>query len=166
MAGIPSGQRVIPGLLDRLLDDEPETTVEPPWREGQVIRELKRSLRRDLEDLLNARRPLESLPEGLDKLPGSLLNYGLPDLQSIEVRETHDVQRLCRLIEECVSRFEPRLQNVTVAPVLDSNQEKPLDRRLRFSIEAMLVAEPLREHVQIRSAVDAGSGAIVVEAAG
>lgn len=163
MAGNMAGRRVVPGLLDRLLDDEPETTVEPPWRDGQVIRELKRSLRRDLEDLLNARRPLENLPDGLESLPGSLVNYGLPDLQSIEVRETHDVQRLCRLIEECIGRFEPRLQNVAVAPVLQSHQDRPMDRRLRFEIEAMLVAEPLREQVQIRSAVDAGSGAIVVE---
>lgn len=166
MASLPSDRRVVPGLLDRLLDDEPETSVEPAWRDGQVIRELKRNLRRDLEDLLNARRPLDDLPPGFPELPGSLANYGLPDLQSVEVRETHDLQRLCRLIEDCIRRFEPRLQNVAVTPLVEPGQERPLDRRLRFSIEAVLVAEPLREAIQLTSAVDAGSGAILVEAAG
>lgn len=158
-----SDRRVVPGLLDRLLDDEPETGIEAPWREGQVVRELKRSLRRDLEDLLNARRPLDTLPDGLAELPASLANYGLPDLQSLEVRETHDIQRICRLIEECLRRFEPRLRNVTVTALVDAGRERPIDRRLRFSIDAVLVAEPLREPVQIRSAIDTGSGAILVE---
>lgn len=166
MAGPSSERRVVPGLLDRLLDDEPETTSEPPWREGQVVRELKRSLRRDLEDLLNTRRPLADLPEGLVELPASLVNYGLPDLQSLEIRETHDIQRLCRLIEDCIRRFEPRLRNVTVTAQVEPGRERPLDRRLRFAIEAMLVADPLREAIQIRSAVDAATNAILVESAG
>jgi type VI secretion system protein ImpF len=166
MAGLPSDRRVVPGLLDRLIDDEPETTVEPPWREGQIVRELKKSLRRDLEDLLNSRRPLDDLPAGFEELPGSLANYGLPDLQSLEVRETHDLQRLCRLIEDCIRRFEPRLRNVTVAPLVEPGQERPLDRRLRFEIDALLVVDPLREPVQLTSAVDAGSGAILVEGKG
>lgn len=166
MAGPSSERRVVPGLLDRLLDDEPETTTEAPWREGQVVRELKRSLRRDLEDLLNARRPLADLPEGLAELPASLVNYGLPDLQSLEIRETHDIQRLCRLIEDCIRRFEPRLRNVTVRALVEPGQERPIDRRLRFAIEALLVADPLREAIQIRSAVDAGTNAILVESAG
>jgi type VI secretion system protein ImpF len=166
MAGPSSERRVVPGLLDRLLDDDPQATVEPPWREGQVIRELKRSLRRDLEDLLNARRPLDALPEGLAELPASLANYGLPDLQSLEVRETHDIQRLCRLIEDCIRRFETRLKNISVTPLIEPGQERPLDRRLRFAIDAVLVAEPLREAVRLRSAVDAGSNAIIVEASG
>jgi len=166
MAGPSSDRRVVPGLIDRLLDDEPETSSEPAWREGQVVRELKKSLRRDLEDLLNARRPLDALPDGFDHLPGSLANYGLPDLQSVEIRETHDLQRLCRLIEDSIRRFEPRLQNVSVSPLVEHGDQRPLDRRLRFEIHALLVADPLREPVQLTSAVDAGSGAILVEAAG
>lgn len=165
MAKPSSDRRVVPGLLDRLLDDEPETTREPPWREGQAIRELKRSLRRDLEDLLNSRRPLDALPDGLSELPDSLANYGLPDLQSVEVRETHDVQRLSQLIEDCIRRFEPRLHDVKVDLLVPEDGRRPLDRRLRFSIDAVLVAEPLRESVRLCSAIDSGSGSIAVEGA-
>jgi predicted component of type VI protein secretion system len=87
-------------------------------------------------------------------------------LQSLEVRETHDIQRLCRLIEDCIRRFETRLKNISVTPLIEPGQERPLDRRLRFAIDAVLVAEPLREAVRLRSAVDAGSNAIIVEASG
>jgi type VI secretion system protein ImpF len=166
MAGASSEKRLVPSLLDRLLDDDPQATVEPPSRESQVIRDLQRSLRRDLEDLLNSRRPLDGLPEGLAELPGSLANYGLPDLQSLEVREMHDVQRLCRIIEDCIRRFEPRLQNVVVGPVKDSDEDRTVSRRLRFAIDAILVVDPFREPVHLHSDVDSGSGAIVVEASG
>jgi len=166
MAALPRDNRLIPGLLDRLIDDEPDLQVEPPWREGQVIRELKRSLRRDLEDLLNARRPLDDLPEEYRQLADSLANYGLPDLQSFEIREKHELQHLCRLIEECIRSFEPRLQNVQVTPLVAAGEDRPVERRLRFGIDAILVAEPLREMIQFHSAVDAESGMILVEGAG
>lgn len=163
MAGISSEKQLVPSLLDRLLDDDPQASTEPVAREAQVIRDLQRSLRRDLEDLLNSRRPLDGLPEGLAELAGSLANYGLPDLQSLEVREVHDVQRLCRIIEDCIRHFEPRLQNVVVAPVMDSDEDRTVSRRLRFAIDAILVAEPYREPVHLHSDVDSGNGAIVVE---
>jgi type VI secretion system protein ImpF len=165
MAGLPNDHRLTPGLLDRLIDNEPDEQVEAPWRDGQVIRELKRSLRRDLEDLLNARRPLDALPEEYRELPTSLANYGLPDLQSIEIREKHELQRLCRMIEDCIRGFEPRLQSVRVTPLVSSGEARPVERRLRFGIDAILVAEPLREMIQFRSAVDAESGMILVEGA-
>jgi predicted component of type VI protein secretion system len=53
-----------------------------------------------------------------------------------------------------------------VAPLVEPGQERPLDRRLRFEIDALLVVDPLREPVQLTSAVDSGSGAILVEGAG
>jgi type VI secretion system protein ImpF len=166
MAWASSEKRIVSSMLDRLLDDDPQASAEPPAREAQVIRDLQRSLRRDLEDLLNSRRPLDKLPEGLAELPGSLANYGLPDLQSLEVREVHDVQRLCRIIEDCIRRFEPRLHNVVVGPVTDADEDRTMSRRLRFAIDAILVADPYREPVHFRSDVDSGSGAIVVEASG
>jgi type VI secretion system protein ImpF len=155
--------RVVSSLLDRLLDDDPRTKVEAPSREGQVIRETRESLRRDLTDLLNARRPLPALPPGCPHLPSSLANYGLPDLQSSEIREDHNVLRLCRLIEECIDRFEPRLRDVRVSPLDANHSELMISRRFQFSIEAVFVTDALREPVQYLSHVDAASGTINVE---
>jgi type VI secretion system protein ImpF len=97
------------------------------------------------------------------ELKTSLLNYGLPDLQSMEVREDHDLGLLCRLIEESIQAFEPRLQGVRVRPVIDAEGKKPIDRRVQFEIEAVLVVEPLREPVLFSSSLDVASGEFAVE---
>ena len=162
---IPNEIQLLPSLLDRLLDDHPEESREPAWRDVQVIRVLKASLCRDLQNLLNAHRLLAVIPEAYTELKTSLLNYGLPDLQSMEVREDHDLGVLCRLIEESIQAFEPRLQGVRVRPVIDAEGKKPIDRRVRFEIEAVLVVEPLREPVLFSSSLDVASGEFAVEGA-
>ena len=162
---IPNEIQLLPSLLDRLLDDHPEESREPAWREVQVVRVLKTSLCRDLQNLLNAHRLLATIPEVYSELKTSLLNYGLPDLQSMEVREDHDLGLLCRLIEESIQAFEPRLQGVRVRPVIDAEGKKPIDRRVRFEIEAVLVVEPLREPVLFSSSLDMASGEFAVEGA-
>jgi type VI secretion system protein ImpF len=160
---LPNEIQLLPSLLDRLLDDHPEESREPAWREVQVVRLLKTSLCRDLQNLLNASRMLAVIPERYAALKTSLLNYGLPDLQSMEVREDHDLGHLCRLIEESIQAFEPRLQGVRVRPVVDADDKKPIDRRVRFEIEAVLVVEPLREPVLFSSSLDVASGEFAVE---
>ncbi|MEI6257699.1 MAG: type VI secretion system baseplate subunit TssE [Planctomycetota bacterium] len=160
---IPSESPLLPSLLDRLLDDHPEESREPAWRDVQVVRVLKASLCRDLQNLLNAHRLLAVIPEAYAELKTSLLNYGLPDLQSMEVREDHDLGLLCRLIEESIQVFEPRLQGVRVRPVIDAEGRKLIDRRVRFEIEAVLVVEPLREPVLFSSLLDVSSGEFAVE---
>lgn len=160
---LPNEIQLLPSLLDRLLDDHPEESREPAWREVQVVRLLKTSLCRDLQNLLNAHRLLATIPEVYSELKTSLLNYGLPDLQSMEVREDHDLGHLCRLIEESIQAFEPRLQGVRVRPVVDADDKKPIDRRVRFEIEAVLVVEPLREPVLFSSSLDVASGEFAVE---
>ena len=160
---LPNEIPLLPSLLDRLLDDHPEESREPAWREVQVVRLLKTSLCRDLQNLLNASRMLAVIPEQYAALKTSLLNYGLPDLQSMEVREDHDLGHLCRLIEESIQAFEPRLRGVRVRPVVDADDKKPIDRRVRFEIEAVLVVEPLREPVLFSSSLDVASGEFAVE---
>lgn len=117
-----------------------------------MIRDLNRSVLRDLEHLLNARRPLQELPEGLDLLAESLANYGLPDLQSLDIREDHDIARICEMIRECIVRFEPRLRGVSVTA---NGEDRSIDRRLRFVIDATLVVEPFSQDVRIESEINA-----------
>ena len=153
---------LLPSLLDRLLDDSPEQSSEPLWHEGQVLQVIKRGLCRDLQCLLNARRPLDQIPEQYAELRTSLLNFGLPDLQSLEIRDDHDLTSICRRIEEAIAAFEPRLRHVHVVPRLDGQDRRPIDRRLRFVIEAELVVEPLHEAIRLVSSLDSGSGDFVV----
>ena len=154
---------LLPSLLDRLFDDSPEQSAEPRWHDGQALKVIKRGLCRDLQYLLNARRPLDQIPEQYTQVQTSLLNFGLPDLQSLEVRNDHDLSSICRRIEETIAAFEPRLRHIHVIPQLDGQDRRPIDRRLRFVIEAELVVEPLREAIRLVSALDSGSGDFLVE---
>lgn len=155
----------LPSLLDRLLDDHPDEAQEPRWREATNIRVIKSSLCRDLQNLLNARRSLTPLPEHYACLQSSLLNYGLPDLQSIEVREDHELDLLARRIEETIGTFEPRLRQVRVTAKLTDDDRRPIDRRLQFLIEAVLVVEPLREAIAMVTNLDLAEGDFEVEGA-
>jgi len=153
---------VLPSLLDRLLDDRPDETQEPRWREATAVRVIKTSLCRDLQNLLNTRRSLDDLPEHFECLRTSLLNYGLPDLQSREIREDHDLEVLSRRIADLIEAFEPRLRQVRVTAKLDGGERRPVDRRLRFLIEAVLVVEPLRESIAMVSDLDVTGGEFTV----
>ena len=52
-------------LLDRLIDLDPLSKVEPMPTRAESIREFKAGVRRDLEWLLNSRRTPEAPPEDM-----------------------------------------------------------------------------------------------------
>ena len=140
-------------LLDRLIDLNPEETVDPPAGRSQSIRQLKASLRRDLEWLLNTRRTPDAAPPSYEELYRSLYNYGLPDVTSMALSSPRDRQRLMRLIEECINIFEPRLAEVRVR-MLDYTGS----RVLRFQIEALLKIDPAPEQVLFDTVLQLNSG--------
>src|SRR5450432_4593149 len=99
-------------LLERLIDLEPRNATEQPATRAQSVRQLKASLRRDLEWLLNTRRTPEAVGNEFQELEGSLFNYGLPDLTTLNWECTRDRSDLARMIEALLAIFEPRLTRV------------------------------------------------------
>ncbi len=100
---------VTPSILDRLIDLDPRSPADPPASRTQSVRQLKASLRRDLEWLLNTRRNPDEVPETYEELFRSLYNYGLPDVTALSLNSPRDRQRLLRTIEVAIAIFEPRL---------------------------------------------------------
>jgi type VI secretion system protein ImpF len=137
-------QPLVASVLDRLLDDHPEQQHELPKARHQLLRELKQSVRRDLENLLNTRWRCVSWPPNLDELELSLVNYGIPDFTGVNMASPAERERLRRLIEQIVRKFEPRFKTVKV--IMLANRDET-DRTLRFRIDAMLYAEPAPEPV-------------------
>jgi type VI secretion system protein ImpF len=151
---------ITPSVLDRLLDDEPTVTKEPPTSRRQDLRALERSVARDVEALLNSRREtLEDLPSEFAEVNGSLLTYGLPDLTSLSLLNNDDRNRIRRAVEEAINHFEPRLQRVRV------NLEAPRehDRGLRFRIDAMLRVDPTPEPVTFDAVLQLNTQQYVVQ---
>ena len=146
---------VTPTLLDRLIDLEPKVAADPPASRSQSVRQLKASLRRDLEWLLNTRRIPDEAPETYWELHRSLYNFGLPDVTSMSLNSPRDRQRLLRLVEQTIAIFEPRLTAVRVRAV-DSAALGP--RVVRFQIEALLKMDPAPEQVLFDTLLQLNSG--------
>ena len=150
-------------VLDRLLDNEPKNTAEAQLTRAQSVRQLKESLRRDLEWLLNTRRIAFPPEDALRELNRSVYVYGLPDFTGYKMSTPAEQTRLLRRLEIAVKLFEPRLANIKVAPV-----EAGLftSRRLRLRIEGLLLIDPAPEHVTFDTVLELTSGHYEVQNAG
>lgn len=155
MARKPADNQVTVSVFDRLMDDDPKVRAEAPPTRAQSMRELKASLRRDLEWLLNTRKPLDPPPDGATELPRSLYNYGLPDVTSMSISNNNDRDRLARIMETALTTFEPRLAGPKVKFV-DGGDSKT--HVLRFVIEGMLRIDPAPEYVTFDTVLELVSG--------
>ena len=161
MARIPRNQNLMLSPLDRLLDRDPTA----PGRGGeQTLRDLKQAVRRDLENLLNTRWRCKMWPPGLDELETSLVNYGIPDFTGTNLGTPSAREEFRRIIERVIQRFEPRFKTVRVVFV---DSADPIDRTLRFRIDAMLRADPAPpEPVVFDTALEPSTAGFVVKRAG
>jgi type VI secretion system protein ImpF len=133
-------EHIVPSILDRLMDDEPEVSRESLPNRFQNLSQLKKAVARDLEALLNTRQEiLEEVPPEFIEVSRSLVTYGLPDFSSFSVLSMNDR----RALEQAIATFEPRFERVRVNLELPREQ----DRTLRFRIEALLRVEPAPEPV-------------------
>jgi type VI secretion system protein ImpF len=154
MARTGREQNITLSVLERLIDTEPGNQAEGPQNRSQAMRQLKASLKRDLEWLLNTRRTPEEIDEAELELQHSLFNYGLPDLSGFGVHSTQDQNRVLRMIEAAVAVYEPRIQGVrvTLEPVA------PNSRTLRFQIQGLLRLDPAPERVTFDTVLQLSSG--------
>jgi type VI secretion system protein ImpF len=159
MAGIADGQQLLPSVLDRLLDDEPGVSREPPRGRNQVLRDMKKAVQRDLENLLNTRRRCLPRPDGQAELAHSLVNYGLPDFSGVQLASPDAREEFRSILEGVLREWEPRFQTVRVT-LLDTAE--PLDRTLRFRIDALLYAQPAPEPVVFDSSLEPGTGSFKI----
>jgi type VI secretion system protein ImpF len=162
MAKIRSDQPLVPSLLDRLLDFDPGVSREVSRTRSQLLADLKQSVRRDLENLLNTRWRCASWPPNLDEIESSLANYGIPDFTTSNCGAANFREQLRRIIETTIRNCEPRFKTVRVK--LKENADS-LDRTLRFQIDAMLLVEPAPEPVVFDSTMEPVTGSVEVKGA-
>ena len=150
--------RVKPSILDRLRDNDPDASTDPPLSRHQSIRALKASVLQDLSSLLNAKRRETEFSEEFIELRQSLLMFGLPDFTSMSLRDPHEQNRLRREVESMIRQFEPRLAGVIVR--LDARGE--FDSQLHFRVDAQLKMEPEPEPVSFDTVLEADTCHFVV----
>lgn len=151
MARDPENPAVRPSILDRLIDEDPGSDFDAPVSSRRQLRELRLAIRRDLENLMNARQRCLSSPPELAELERSILEYGIMDLSAAKISSEDDQEELLQSLERTVKQFEPRFKTVRVT---ERSGTRPDDRIVRFAIDARVYADPVPEEVLFDSAVE------------
>jgi type VI secretion system protein ImpF len=159
MASTDNDGGVTVSVLDRLIDYEPETSREAAGSRSKSLRQLKETVRRDLEWLLNTRQVAKGLPRELKELNNSLAAYGLPDFTNLAIDQVDDQKWMRSKIQDAIRIFEPRLQDVTVTlqPTHSTN------RLMHFRINGRLKVEPSPEPISFDTVLQLVSGQYVVK---
>ena len=129
------------GLIYRLVSD---ALSEDSGRQVSVT-EMRSEVSRDLENLLNTRSEgARLIPDAFKECRASSLTYGILDFSAYSLLSPNDRDRIRRSLEQAISLHESRLTRVRI--VLE--QQRDLDRALRFRIDAMLDLGDDNEKVQ------------------
>jgi type VI secretion system protein ImpF len=140
---------VTQSLVDRLTDIE-------GWPESRAasIAMYRDSLKRDLEWLLNTRKPVMPELEPFPQTSASVLNYGLPDVHSFGGSAGKDEKSLIAALEKCIRTYEPRI----VQPRVFMSRTDMLSRSLKFHIEGQVTFENMNEEIKFDTVLELISG--------
>lgn len=126
--------------------------------------ELLDDIRTNIERILNSRLP--DLDEYLLRpdincdptfLNDSLLNFGIADIQSLNLGDDSKERRFCESVRLAISRFEPRMAHVKV----DMNNKRN-SRMIDLAVRGVLLIYPF-EDVSFESGIEMDSNEFVVD---
>lgn len=149
-----NNKEVRPSLLDRLLDSSQKSGNDSYFS----MHELRDSVQRDLQNLMNTRVRFVSPDPQLKDLQDSIVNYGLPDLTSQQLSSKQGKQDFAAWIERTIRRYEPRFKKVSVTP-LETERD---GTGIAFRVEAVLYADPAPEDVSFDSTIDPMTQTVVL----
>jgi type VI secretion system protein ImpF len=154
MADLTPNERLQPSLLDRLTDSNPKGEKESREERVLSVRQLRKSVHRDLEWLLNAGR-LETT-EDLSEYPEvrhSVLNYGIPDLAGTTAGSM-DVYQLEQILRQAILDFEPRILPHNLRVQVTRNETEMSTNSISLEIEGEIWGQPLPEHLYLKTVLD------------
>lgn len=131
-------------LFERLTDRSPEQPREPRPLRTLSYPELMRSVQKEVARLLNTRGG--HTVAALFGQERSVVDYGATDLLWVNPYDPESLHVFCRLMEQTVEAFEPRLRGVGVSIARFVQTES----RMVLTIAAVLITEDLREPVSFQ----------------
>jgi len=149
-------EKLQPCLLDRLTDDDPKNTLESRAQRVISLQRYRQGVMRDLQWLFEASAhlpeegdgtfSLEDYPEALH----SVINFGIRHLFGVMSMNMRDLERQ---LNQALSTFEPRIlrNSLKVRSRMEGNV-------IVLDVEGELWANPLPEHLHIRTKLDIESG--------
>jgi len=164
MAELTAKDRLQPALLDRLTDDAPSNPFEARERRVVSAKQLRRSVLRDLSNLLNATRTDLHDPK---RAPGcragsrSVLSYGLPDFTG-KALSNLDSSEMSEWIAEAIRSFEPRIVSDSLRVRALPHAQRTRPSAMAFLIEGDLWMQPYPERLYFRTELDLEDGDVSV----
>jgi type VI secretion system protein ImpF len=148
-------QRFAPFLLDRLMDHSSGAGPADASRLTRSLEQLKDSVARDVEALLNSRSAMsEAELSDYKEAKRSLLRFGLDDFSSRTLASVDDRAHICQSIQRAIADHETRLRNTVVEIEVDNTRG---GGAVRFLIRGLLVLHPTAEPVSFDAVMRTGS---------
>ena len=159
MADLTPIEKLQPCLLDRLTDDEPDKKEESRNQRVISLQKYRRGVLRDLEWLFNTHGYLSLGAEDFDlrdypEAWRSVINFGARQLCGLTAP---DMERLQEELGEAVQMFEPRITSRGLTIHADMAQNV-----VTFEVVGDLWANPLPEHLHLKSTVDVETGLCLI----
>lgn len=136
--------RLLPSLLDRLLDDRPAQSGECATQRAWSLDAFKASIVRDLEILVNTRQSL--VAREITHYPGlkdTLLDYGMPDFTGKSLLDPQARSLIREQLETAIRAGDRRFDQVSVQLLA---QQDGL-RMLTFHVDARLRVQDIDRRV-------------------
>jgi type VI secretion system protein ImpF len=164
MVDIAAQERLQPSLLDRLIDDDPASKVEPMDQKILTKQALRQAVLRDLSWLLNATGYCPELDEKqFPDVSRSVLNFGLPTMSG-QFASTMQRASMEQTLRQAILNFEPRIlaRTLEIEIVLEG-YAMDSHNRVGLMIKGMLWAQPVPLEFLMRSRIDLEEGRFLVE---
>jgi type VI secretion system protein ImpF len=157
MAEMAPQERLLPFLLDRLVDEEPQNRLESRERRVISFKQFHKAILRDLQWLLNS--PTKTSVDDIDEFPEvakSVLNYGMPDIAgTTESSMTPDMVE--KMVKTAVFTFEPRVLRNSLH-VRGISAAKAVGNMVALEIRGQVWAQPMPESLYVKTEVDLETG--------
>jgi type VI secretion system protein ImpF len=137
---------VTQSLTDRLTNYE-----DWPATRSASLRMYREGIKRDVEWLLNSRRPLVTAVDKYELASVSVFNFGLPDLTALR---GHDSNAVLMAILQALRTYEPRISEPRVVVV----RSDTLARSMRFHVDGVLAFEEGEEEISFDTVMEMISG--------
>ncbi len=163
MAELAFQDRPQPALLDRLMDNEPDTKSEPIENRILTKKKLRQAVLRDLAWLLNA----TNLGDGVEfiELPyaeHSVINYGVPALSG-QIISTVEITQLENAIKQAILKYEPRIVSETLqVEAIVSELQQNHHNLINIQIRGDLWAQPTPVELLLRTEIDRETGKVEI----
>jgi type VI secretion system protein ImpF len=156
MPEITATEKLQPCLLDRLTDDDPASQEESRNQRVVSPQRYLRGVLRDLQWIFNSSAGIGSSPaddakwKEFPEARRSVINFGV---QQICGSTTPDLERLQEQLGDAIHFFEPRIFSRSLSIKVDAERNY-----LIFELDGDLWANPLPEHLHLKTTVDVETG--------